>query len=76
MIEGILMAETLREKVVKVLESDLSSYEIGHLSGISTSIISRLRSGHAHLDRLGLLSAERIASVMEPPVKKHVKRKD
>lgn len=64
------MAETLREKVLEVLDSDLSSMEIGRLAGISQSIISRLRTGKANIDRLGLLSAEKIASILEPTVKK------
>lgn len=64
------MTETLREKVLEVLDSDLSSMEIGHLAGISQSIISRLRTGKANVDRLGLLSAEKIASILEPTVKK------
>lgn len=64
------MAETLREKVLEVLDSDLSSMEIGRLAGISQSIISRLRTGKANIDRLGLFSAEKIASILEPTVKK------
>lgn len=63
------MTETLREKVLEVLSSDLTSLEIGHLSGVSQSIISRLRTGKANIDRLGLLSAEKIASILEPTKK-------
>lgn len=60
------MTETLREEVLSVLASDLSSNEIAHFSGINQSIISRLRTGKANIDRLGLLSAEKIASVIDP----------
>ena len=53
--------EKIREKVVKVLESGLSSYEIAKETGIQISSLSKYRNSKYCLDNMTLSIAEKLA---------------
>lgn len=51
----------LAEKVQQVLDSDVSGYAISKRTGITQTVISRLRKGQASVDKLSIESADKIA---------------
>lgn len=51
----------LTDKVQQVLDSDVSGYAISKQTGITQTIISRLRKGQASVEKLSIESAEKIA---------------
>lgn len=53
--------EKIREKVTKVLESGLSSYEIAKETGIQISSLSKYRNSKYCLDNMTLSIAEKLA---------------
>ena len=53
--------EKIREKVMKVLESGLSSYEIAKETGIQISSLSKYRNSKYSLDNMTLSIAEKLA---------------
>ena len=53
--------EKIREKVLKVLESGLSSYEIAKETGIQISSLSKYRNSKYSLDNMTLSIAEKLA---------------
>ncbi|MFV5900244.1 hypothetical protein ACLIJT_00410 [Staphylococcus gallinarum] len=48
----------MKEVIQKLLDSDISSYKIGKETGISNSIIQRLRNGERTIGNLTLDTAE------------------
>lgn len=50
----------MREKIEKLLDSNLSSNYISSMTGVSQSVISRIRSGERQLGNLSLESAEKL----------------
>lgn len=53
--------EKIREKVIKVLESGFSSYEIAKETGIQISSLSKYRNSKYCLDNMTLSIAEKLA---------------
>ena len=53
--------EKIREKVMKVLESGVSSYEIAKETGIQISSLSKYRNSKYSLDNMTLSIAEKLA---------------
>ena len=53
--------EKIREKVLKVLESGVSSYEIAKETGIQISSLSKYRNSKYSLDNMTLSIAEKLA---------------
>ena len=53
--------EKIREKVMKVLESGVSSYEIAKETGIQISSLSKYRNSKYCLDNMTLSIAEKLA---------------
>lgn len=53
--------EKIREKVTKVLESGISSYEIAKETGIQISSLSKYRNSKYSLDNMTLSIAEKLA---------------
>lgn len=53
--------EKIREKVLKVLESGVSSYEIAKETGIQISSLSKYRNSKYCLDNMTLSIAEKLA---------------
>lgn len=53
--------EKIREKVLKVLESGLSSYEITKETGVQISSLSKYRNSKYSLDNMTLSIAEKLA---------------
>lgn len=53
--------EKIREKVLKVLESGLSSYKIAKETGIQISSLSKYRNSKYSLDNMTLSIAEKLA---------------
>ncbi|MEN3822211.1 hypothetical protein V8V48_05400 [Staphylococcus xylosus] len=50
----------MKDVIQKLLDSDISSYKIGKETGISNSIIQRLRNGERTIGNLSLDTAERL----------------
>ncbi|MEB7508387.1 hypothetical protein [Staphylococcus xylosus] len=50
----------MKELIQKLLDSDISSYKIGKETGVSNSIIQRLRSGNRSIGNLTLDTAEKL----------------
>lgn len=50
----------MREKIEKLIKSDLTNYEIWKGSGVASSKISDLRHGKANLNNISLRNAERL----------------
>lgn len=50
----------MKEIIQKLLDSDISSYKIGKETGVSNSIIQRLRSGNRSIGNLTLDTAEKL----------------
>lgn len=48
----------MRNQIIRLLQSNLSSNYIGKQSGVEQSTIHRLRSGERTLDNLGLKQCE------------------
>lgn len=53
--------EKIREKVMKVLESGISAYEIVRETGIQISSLSKYRNNKYSLDNMTLSTAEKLA---------------
>lgn len=50
----------MREQIEKLLNSDITGYQIYKKTGLSQSIISEFRSGKRELDNLSLKNAEKL----------------
>lgn len=49
----------MKKEIPKLLDSDISSYQISKDTGVSNSIIQRLRSGNRTMGNLTLDTAEK-----------------
>lgn len=50
----------MRKKIIKLIDSDLSNYEISKNTNISHKTLSELRSGKRKLDNITLKTAEKL----------------
>ncbi|MGW7998920.1 hypothetical protein ACWEYI_00040 [Staphylococcus xylosus] len=50
----------MKDVIQKLLDSDISSYKIGKETGVSNSIIQRLRNGERTIGNLSLDTAEKL----------------
>ncbi|WP_436866184.1 hypothetical protein [Staphylococcus pseudoxylosus] len=50
----------MKDVIQKLLDSDISSYKIGKETGVSNSIIQRLRNGERTIGNLTLDTAEKL----------------
>ncbi|MGP0637790.1 hypothetical protein ACTRV7_05120 [Staphylococcus xylosus] len=50
----------MKKEIQKLLDSDISSYKIGKETGVSNSIIQRLRKGERTIGNLTLDTAEKL----------------
>ena len=50
----------MRDEIIKLLNSNISAYQISKETGVNEATIKQLRSGKSKLDRLGLLNAEKL----------------
>lgn len=50
----------MRQQIQNLLNSDITSYEISKETGVSNSVLSRLRSGEREIGKLTLETAEKL----------------
>ena len=50
----------MRDEIIKLLNSNISAYQISKETGVHEATIKQLRLGKSKLDRLGLLNAEKL----------------
>lgn len=50
----------MRDEIIKLLNSNISAYQISKETGVNEATIKQLRLGNSKLDRLGLLNAEKL----------------
>ncbi|APT16480.1 MULTISPECIES: hypothetical protein [Staphylococcus] len=50
----------MRDEIIKLLNSNISAYQISKETGVNEATIKQLRLGKSKLDRLGLLNAEKL----------------
>lgn len=50
----------MRDEIIKLLNSNISAYQISKETGVNGATIKQLRLGKSKLDRLGLLNAEKL----------------
>lgn len=56
---AIIMSE-YKQTIIKLIESDISGYQIHKSTGLSQTVISGLRTGSRDLENLNLKSAEKL----------------
>lgn len=56
---AIIMSE-YKQTIIKLIESDISGYQIHKETGLSQTVISGLRTGSRDLENLNLKSAEKL----------------
>lgn len=56
------MEPTMRELIQRLLEQDISSYQINKEAGVASSIVLNLRNGKRDIDNISLLTAEKLAA--------------
>ncbi|EHJ07959.1 hypothetical protein [Staphylococcus simiae] len=50
----------MRNEIIKLLNSNISAYQISKDTGVNEATIKQLRLGKSKLDRLGLLNDEKL----------------
>lgn len=50
----------MRDEIIKLLNSNISAYQISKETGVNEATIKQLRLGKSKLERLGLLNAEKL----------------
>lgn len=64
----------MEKQIIELLNSDMSSNKIANLSGVSQSVIHRVRTGERTLDNMSFGSAKKLYKLFEEMVKMNINK--